>query len=180
MMNKLTKIVFALSVFVLTVVNSNAQIITVKGTVVDNAGLPIIAATVYEKGNVSNGVTSDQNGNWSLSVSGKSSIIFSCLGYQDAEESVKGRTVINVTLQDDKLALDAAQVVTDGYTSVAKRDLTGSVSSMSMDDVVKSPVTSFDQALTGRIAGVVVTTTDGSVGKEANIIIRGNNSLTQS
>ncbi|MGP1610889.1 MAG: SusC/RagA family TonB-linked outer membrane protein [Candidatus Cryptobacteroides sp.] len=180
MMNKLTKIVFALSVFVLTVVNSNAQIITVKGTVVDNAGLPIIAATVYEKGNVSNGVTSDQNGNWSLSVSGKSSIIFSCLGYQDAEEAVKGRTVINVTLQDDKLALNAAQVVTDGYTSVAKRDLTGSVSSMSMDDVVKSPVTSFDQALTGRIAGVVVTTTDGSVGKEANIIIRGNNSLTQS
>lgn len=179
-MNNLSKIIAALLVFFFTALNVSAQKITVKGTVKDNTGLPIIAATVYETGNMSNGTTTDQNGNWSLNVPEKAKITFSCLGYQDLEENVSGRKVINVTMLDDKLALDAAQVVTDGYTSVAKRDLTGSVSSMSMDDVIKSPVTSFDQALTGRIAGVVVTTTDGSVGKEANIIIRGNNSLTQS
>ena len=110
----------------------------------------------------------------------KSSIVFSCLGYMDVTEPVGGRSVIDVVLSEDAVSLEASQVVSDGYTSVAKRDLTGSVSSVSMDDVLKAPVTSFDQALTGRVAGVVVTTTDGSVGTTAEITIRGNNSLTQS
>lgn len=179
-MNRLSIFILVLTVSLMTAVNMNAQKNTVKGTVKDNSGLPIIAATVYETGNISNGTVTDKDGNWTLSVPEKAKITFSCLGYQDITEALNGRSVINVIMQDDNLALDAAQVVTDGYTSVAKRDLTGSVSSMSMDDVVKSPVTSFDQALTGRIAGVVVTTTDGSIGKEANIVIRGNNSLTQS
>lgn len=179
-MKKLFKFLVAFSAFILVSFNMNAQKITVKGSVKDKDGMPIIAATVYETGNLSNGTTSDKDGNWTLNLPGKAKITFSCLGYQDLVESVGGRNVINVTMQDDNLALDAAQVVTDGYTSVAKRDLTGSVSSVAMDDVIKSPVTTFEQALTGRIAGVVVTTTDGSLGTDANIVIRGNNSLTQS
>lgn len=179
-MTRLLKILLSLSASLFLAASVNAQQITVKGCVRDNAGVPVVAATIYESGKLSNGTTSDKDGKWTLTVPSDAKITFSCLGYKDLEEKVGGRTVIDVKLLDDNLALEAAQVVTDGYTSLAKRDLTGSVSSVSMEDVIKSPVATFDQVLTGRVAGVVVTTQDGSLGAEANIVIRGNNSLTQS
>ena len=178
-MKTLTKFMLALLLSLLPL-GAGAQTVTVKGRVTDSSGQGVIAATVYEEGNTANGTVSDADGNWSLKVAAKSSIVFSCLGYMDVTEPVGGRSVIDVVLSEDAVSLEASQVVSDGYTSVAKRDLTGSVSSVSMDDVLKAPVTSFDQALTGRVAGVVVTTTDGSVGTTAEITIRGNNSLTQS
>lgn len=156
------------------------QTVSVKGRITDTSGEGVIAATVFEAGNTSNGTVSDANGNWALTVPAKASLVFSCLGYQDLTESVSGRTVINVVMLEDYVTLEASQVVSDGYTSVARRDLTGAAASVSMDEVLKAPVTSFDQALSGRVAGVVVTTTDGSVGSNAEIVIRGNNSLTQS
>lgn len=159
---------------------ASGQKVGVKGRVTDAGGQGVIAATVYEEGNTSNGTVTDADGNWSLQLGAKSTIIFSCLGYTDVREPVAGRSEINVVMSEDAVSLEASQVVSDGYTSVAKRDLTGSVSSVSMDAVLKAPVTTFDQALTGRVAGVVVTTTDGSVGSTADIVIRGNNSLTQS
>lgn len=157
-----------------------AQSLTVKGRLTDAAGEGIIAATVYQADNTANGTVSDADGNWSLTLPAKATVVFSCLGYQDVTEKVNDRTVINVVMQEDNVALEASQVVSDGYTSVAKRDLTGAAVSVSMDQVLKAPVSTFDQALTGRVAGVVVTTTDGSVGAAAEITIRGNNSLTQS
>ena len=157
-----------------------SQTLTVKGRITDSNGEGVIAATVYEAGNTSNGTVSDVEGNWTLNVPAEASVIISCLGYQDMTESVAGRTVINVVMKEDNLALAASQVVSDGYSSVARRDLTGSATSVSLDEVLSAPVTSFDQALNGRVAGVVVTTTDGSVGATAQIVIRGNNSLTQS
>lgn len=169
------------SVFALAMtIQAFAQTISVKGHVTDASGTGVIAATVYEAGKTSNGTTTDADGNYTLKISAKGAIVISCLGYQEATEQVNGRTVINTVLKEDNLALDAAQVITDGYTSVAKRDLTGSVSSVSMGDVLKTPVTTFDQALTGRVAGVVITTGDGALGTDATITIRGNNSLTQS
>lgn len=169
-----------LSMFALSSTEAAAQTLAVRGRITDSTGQPIVAATVYQTGAVSNGTTSDSNGKWLLNVPPNATLTFSCLGYQDVVEKVEGRMEINVTMQDDNLLLEAAQAVTDGYTSVAKRDLTGSVSSVSMDKVLRSPVINFDQALSGRVAGVVVTTTDGSLGTNANIVIRGNNSLTQS
>ena len=159
---------------------AGAQTVNVKGRITDSSGEGVVAATVYEAGKTSNGTVSDADGNWSLTLPAKGSVVFSCLGYQDVTEKVAGRSVIDVVMQEDNLSLDASQVVSDGYTSVARRDLTGSVTSVSMENVMKSPVTSFDQALTGRVAGVVVTTGDGTPGADANITIRGNNSLTQS
>ncbi len=179
-MRKILKMLFLAAVFCLTAIGAAAQGVTVKGRVTDSAGLGVIGATVYEDGKPSNGTIADADGNWQLKLPAKGTVVFSCLGYQDLKVEVAGRSVIDVVMQDDRVALEAAQVVSDGYTSVAKRDLTGSVSSVSMDDVIKTPVTSFDQALTGRVAGVVVTTADGSVGATADIVIRGNNSLTQS
>ena len=158
-----------------------AQQIEVKGQVVDVAGIPLIAVTVYEDGNTANGTMTDLDGNYVLKVSSsKSKIVFSCHGFAELKEIVGDRSLISVTLAEEQLSIDAAEVVSVGYGSVSRRDLTGSVSKVDMEGLMKAPVTNFDQALTGKVAGVVVTTSDGAVGSEANITIRGNNSLTQS
>lgn len=153
---------------------------TVTGIVRDASGEPVIAAAVFEKG-TQNGVMTDMDGKYVLKVSGPQSVIvFSVLGFSDHEETVGKRTVIDVTLEEDSTMLEEAEVVAVGYGTVARRDLTGSVAKLDLDDIVKSTPQNFDQAIAGRIAGVVVTTSDGAVGSSASITIRGNNSLTQS
>ena len=159
----------------------NAQSLGISGRVVDTSGEPLIAVTVYEDGNTANGTMTDIDGNYKINVSSaKSVLVFSCLGFTEVKETVGLRKTINVSLAEEKLSIDAAEVVSVGYGTVAKRDLTGSVSKVDMGELMKAPVTNFDQALTGKVAGVVVTTSDGALGAEANITIRGNNSLTQS
>ena len=179
-MHRLTVSFVLLLLSVLVAGRAAAQNIQVTGRITDANGVPLVAVTVYESGNTSNGAVSDMDGNYSISVPQSASLVFSCLGFEEVQEPVGKRSVINVTLNEEQLSLDAAEVVSIGYGSVARRDLTGSVSKVDMGDVMKTPVTNFDQALTGRVAGVVVSTSDGSLGAEANIVIRGNNSLTQS
>ena len=177
------KLISILGVLVLALFSTRAyaQSVEVKGQVVDAAGIPLIAVTVYEDGNPTTGTITDFDGNYQIKVSSsKSTIVFSCLGFAETKEVVGGRGVINVVLKEEQLSIDAAEVVSVGYGSVARRDLTGSVSKVDMGELMKAPVTNFDQALTGKVAGVVVTTSDGALGSEANITIRGNNSLTQS
>ena len=179
-MKVLTKILAA-AFLLCAAIPMAAQSIKVSGRTVDSAGNPLVAVTVFEDGKTSNGTVTDMDGNYSLTVSSsKASLVFSCLGFAEIKEAVNGRTTINVTLKEEQLSIDAAEVVSVGYGTVARRDLTGSVSKVDMDELLKTPVTNFDQALTGKIAGVVVTTSDGALGAEANITIRGNNSLTQS
>ena len=179
-MQKLTSLVLAF-VMMLGATDLFAQGLTVKGRVVDQSGEPLIAVTVFEDGKPTNGTMTDLDGNYTLSVSSaKAVIVYSCLGFAEVKETVGLRKEINVTLAEEKLSIDAAEVVSVGYGSVTRRDLTGSVSKVDMGEILKAPVTNFDQALTGKVAGVVVTTSDGALGSEANITIRGNNSLTQS
>lgn len=159
----------------------SAQNRTVKvgGQVSDAIG-PVPGATVYEKGNTSNGVITDADGKYSISIKQGATLVFSCLGYADVEQKTEGKTTVDVKLRESFETLSAAEVVSVGYGSVARRDLTGSVAKVDMDDIIKNTNLNFDQALQGRVAGMVVTTSDGQVGAEANVIIRGNNSLTQS
>ena len=179
-MTKLMKFIAA-AMLLLGTVSMHAQSFSLTGKVVDETGLPLIAVTVFEEGKTSNGTVTDLDGNYALKVSSsKSTVVFSCLGYTETKVNVAGKSVINVTLAEEKLSIDAAEVVSVGYGSVSRRDLTGSVSKVDMGEMLKAPVTNFDQALTGKVAGVVVTTSDGALGSEANITIRGNNSLTQS
>ena len=179
-MQKLTSLVAAV-LMMLGATNLFAQGLTVKGRVIDESGEPLIAVTVFEDGKPTNGTMTDLDGNYSLTVSSaKAVIVYSCLGFAEIKETVGLRKEINVTLAEEKLSIDAAEVVSVGYGSVTRRDLTGSVSKVDMGEILKAPVTNFDQALTGKVAGVVVTTSDGALGSEANITIRGNNSLTQS
>jgi len=179
-MRKLFKLT-GLLLLLLVSVESFAQSVEVKGQVVDAAGIPLIAVTVYEEGNTSIGTVTDLDGNYTIKPSSPQAVlVFSCLGYTEVKEAVGGREIINVILNEEQLSIDAAEVVSVGYGSVSRRDLTGSISKVDMGELMKAPVTNFDQALTGKVAGVVVTTSDGALGAEANITIRGNNSLTQS
>ena len=170
----------SLAISLASVWNMSAQNTEVKGRVTDTAGEPLVAVTVYESGNTSNGTVTDIDGNYTISVPPTATLIFSCLGFEEVQEVVAKRNTINVTLAEEQLSIDAAEVVSIGYGTVSRRDLTGSVSKVDMGEIMKAPVTTFDQALTGRVAGVVVSTSDGALGTEANITIRGNNSLTQS
>lgn len=177
------KLITLLGVITLSFVSvlAQAQSLAVKGQVKDVAGIPLIAVAVFEESNPSNGTLTDFDGNYAITLSSpKSVIVFSCLGYTELKQVVGERAEINVVLNEEQLSIDAAEVVSVGYGSVARRDLTGSVSKVDMEELMTTPVTSFDQALTGKVAGVVVTTSDGALGTEANITIRGNNSLTQS
>ena len=130
--------------------------VTVRGTISDATG-PLPGATIYEKGNMSNGSTSDADGKYTITVPSGATLVISCLGYADIEEKVGSRKVIDVSMKDSFETLAASEVVSVGYGSVARRDLTGSVGKVNMDEIIKSTPMNFDQALAGRVAGVVVT-----------------------
>lgn len=179
-MQALNKIITAI-LLLCTALELSAQSTKVSGRVIDDTGSPLVAVTVYEDGKTSNGTVTDIDGRYVLTLSSpNATLVFSCLGFADIRQPAGGRTTIDVTLKEEQLSIDAAEVVSVGYGTVARRDLTGSVSKVDMGELMKAPVTNFDQALTGKIAGVVVTTSDGALGSEASITIRGNNSLTQS
>lgn len=151
----------------------------VVGRVVDSNNAPLIGVNVVVKGTTT-GTTTGVDGNYSIKVAENQTLVFSYLGYTTVEEMVGKRTAINVKMTEEATQLGAVEIVNIGYGTTTRRDLTGSVAKADLGTMMKANVTSFDQALGGRIAGVVVTTGDGSLGAEANITIRGNNSLTQS
>lgn len=125
------------------------------------------------------GTTTDVNGNFRLAVPNDGAVlVFSFVGYLSQEAVVGNRTSIEVSLKVDVKNLE--EVVVVGYGEVRKADLTGSVGTVSVADMQKAPVASFDQALAGRIAGVQVSASDGQPGIGMNIVVRGANSLTQS
>lgn len=153
-----------------------AQVL-VKGTVKDNLGEGVPGASVQVKG-TSQGTITDLDGKFAFSVPNKNAIIvISFIGYVTVEQKVDTQKPMVITLREDTKTLD--EVVVVGYQEVRKRDLTGSVAKANMNDVLTAPVASFDQALGGRIAGVNVTSGEGMPGGTMNIVIRGNNSLTQ-
>ena len=153
-----------------------AQVL-VKGTVKDNLGEGVPGASVQVKG-TSQGTVTDLDGKFALSVPNKNAtLVVSFIGYITVEQKVDPQKPMTITLREDTKTLD--EVVVVGYQEVRKRDLTGSVAKANMNDILTAPVASFDQALGGRIAGVNVTSGEGMPGGTMNIVIRGNNSLTQ-
>ncbi|MES2276089.1 MAG: TonB-dependent receptor [Bacteroidota bacterium] len=164
--------------FTLTALALHAQTVTVRGTVKNEAGEALPGASVAEKG-TTNGKTADNNGNYELKVKPEAILVFTFIGAKKVEEPVKGRTVINVTLADDKSVMN--EVVVVGYGQVSSRkDLTGSISSVSGAELAKIPVQNMAQALQGKIAGMQVTTGSGDPGEQPQIVIRGGTSITQS
>ena len=150
---------------------------TAKGTVTDQTGEPVIGATVVEKGNAKNAAVTDFDGNFTLKLQKSKTIVISYIGMVTQEVNATGGD-LKITLQDDNASLE--EVVVVGYTSKARKDLTGSVGSVSGAKLAVVPVSSAAEALTGKIAGVQVTTTDGQPGADINIRVRGATSVTQS
>lgn len=154
----------------------SAQNVTVTGTVTDKTGETVIGASVVQKGNTSNGTITDIDGNFSLSVPANATLVFSYVGMTPQEIALKGKTKINVVMEDDAQALE--EVVVIGYGTAKKKDLTGAVSTVKGSDLAKVPVTNAAEALTGKLAGVQITTSDGSPDAEMIIKVRGGGSIT--
>lgn len=151
-----------------------AQKITVTGTVVDATGEPLIGASVLEQGTAV-GTATDIDGNYSISVSPKSSLVVSYVGYNTQTIPVNGRTTIDVTLAENTVVLN--EVVAIGYGVVKKSDATGSVAMVKPDDIEAGMATSAQDLLVGASPGVVVTTNGGQPEGGATIRIRGGSSL---
>lgn len=152
---------------------------TVKGVVKDSAGEPVIGAAIMLDGSPSTGAISDINGNYSLSFTsakGKSAkLVVSCLGFETQEIDVNGRAVIDIVLEQDSENLDEAVVV--GYGAMRRSDLTGSVTSVKIDEVEAGQSASISSLLQGRAAGVQVTNNSASPDAGVSIQIRGASSF---
>ena len=156
-------------------ISISAQTVNLTGNVKDQTGEPVIGASVLEKG-TTNGTITDLDGNYTLRVANNAILVFSYIGMRNQEVNVSGRPTIDVTLQDDTQALE--EVVVIGYGTARKKDLTGAVSTIRGEELAEIPVTSAAQALTGRLAGVQITTADGSPDAEMIIRVRGGGSIT--
>ncbi len=150
---------------------------TVKGKIVDANGEPIIGASVSVKG-TSTGIISDIDGNFSVNAPSNATLVISYIGYKTQEIVLKGKSNINVTLQEDSEILD--EVVVVGYGTQKKATLTGAVASVSGDVLESRPVSNTAIGLQGQIPGLTITRTSARPGNEdMSIQLRGASSTNK-
>ena len=150
---------------------------TIKGVVTDETGEPLIGAGVVVEGTTIGTITGI-DGDYELTVPADAvNLVFSFIGLSDQTIPIAGQTVINVVLKVDSTFLD--EVVVVGYQTVKRRDLLGAVASVGSDKLTEQPVTTVSQALSGKMAGVSVITTEGDPDADIKIRVRGGGSITQ-
>ena len=149
--------------------------VVIKGKVLNERGDPIQGVTVKVKNGGGRLVLTNAEGNYTIAAANQETLVFSFIGYKTKEVAVGTQAVINVSLEPESAVLD--QVVVVGYGTTKRKDLTGSVSTVDINEVKDVPFTSIDQALTGKAAGVQVVQSDGSPGGVAKIRIRGGTSI---
>jgi len=157
-----------------------AQTLNITGTVTESAG-PLIGASILVKGpndDVLNGTITDIDGGYTLTAEATDILVFSYIGYATQEVAVEGRTVIDVTMQEDASKLE--EVVVIGYSTAKRKDLTGSIVSLKSDELDKVKPVSFEQGLAARASGVQVVSTEGGPGAGFKIRIRGGSSINAS
>jgi TonB-linked SusC/RagA family outer membrane protein len=153
-----------------------AQESIVSGVVFDDTGNPLPGATVSIKGSDGIGSITDFDGNFSVNVpEGSDTLIFSYIGFLENQVNITGKSTVNVNLSPDVSELD--EVVVVGYGTVLKRDLTGSVASVKVEDNIARQSVTIDQLLQGRAAGVQVTQNAANPNSGISVRIRGTNSL---
>lgn len=155
----------------------NAQQMTVAGKIVDNQGNPVSNVTIAVKG-TSVATSSNTNGLFTINASQNAVLTVSAIGFQSQEINLAGRKTLNITLQSDETALDEVMVV--AYGTVKKSSFTGSATTVGADDIKDVPVTSFEDALRGKVAGMQITSTSGQAGSTSAIRIRGIGSMNAS
>ncbi len=150
---------------------------TISGTVIDaETGEPLPAVNVFVKGTTV-GVSTELDGTYELSVPDDAEIlVFQYIGFITQEVVIDGRTRIDVVLEPDILAFNDVIVV--GYGTQQREEVTGSISSVRAEDLENIPVSSFENALQGRLAGVNVVEPTGEPGASPEITIRGGGSIT--
>jgi iron complex outermembrane receptor protein len=168
-------------IFIAGIMMSSAvfgQDITVTGTVTDALeGFTLPGVNVLIKG-TTRGATTNADGEYSIQVSPDATLVFSFIGYVEQEIPVNNRSTIDVDLQVD--VLEIAEVVTIGYGTVKRDDVTGSVAAVSAKDFNRGNITSAQELLVGKTAGVVISTSGGRPGSGSTIRIRGGSSLNAS
>ncbi|QLG44373.1 SusC/RagA family TonB-linked outer membrane protein [Costertonia aggregata] len=151
-----------------------AQQATVTGTVSDAEG-PLPGVNIIEKG-TTNGVTTDFDGNYTITVPSDATLIFSYIGYKPQEILVNGKNTINIILEQDSALLD--EVVVVGFGSQAKVDVTGAISQIKQREIKQIVNADPTNALQGRLAGVQIESSGGEPAAGTNVIVRGISSLT--
>lgn len=159
----------------LNTVSGKLQNVAVTGRVVNETGQGLPGVTVVVKGTTI-GTSTDVNGNFSLSVpSGNNTLVVSFIGYTTQEIAIGNRTSLAISLKPDTKTLQ--EVVVVGYGTQKKSDVTGSVTSVTSEDFVKGQVTTPEQLIQGKVAGVQITSNGGAPGSGSVIRIRGGASL---
>ena len=152
--------------------------ITVSGTITDASNKQALVGAAVSVEGTTIGTSSDLQGKYTLQVPANGVLEVQYLGYTSQKIKINSRTTINISLTQDNVKVD--EVVVIGYGSVAKSDLTGSVSTVKMSEIADAPVSSIDQALQGRVAGADIMSTTGEPGASTSIRIRGTRSITAS
>lgn len=174
-MKKIIVLLPLLLALFLTTLAQNRQI---TGKVTDEGGLPLEGATVEVK-NARIGTSTKQDGSFSLTITGNSPVelVISSVGH--STKTIKTGPQTDITIVLEKTAASLEDVVVIGYGSQKRKDLTGAIGSLSSKEISKIPVTNVVEALTGRVAGVQVTSTEGSPDAELKVRLRGGGSITQ-
>ena len=173
------KVILLLCALISFATSTFAQTRVVTGKVVDKSGEALIGVSVNIKG-APRGVTTDVNGGFKISVpeSGSTTLVLKYVGFKTKEVSVGTQNQVNITLQEDVTSLQEVTINIGYGMTVPKEGVTGSVSAVGAKQIADVPVSSAAEAIAGRLAGVQVTTTEGSPGAEVQIRVRGGSSIT--
>ncbi|WP_435182064.1 SusC/RagA family TonB-linked outer membrane protein [Cellulophaga omnivescoria] len=174
-MNLKTKLILVVTLFC-SAITLAQESLTVKGTVVSSAdNLPILGVNIIIQ-NTATGTTTDFDGNYEIKAKKGDVIQFSFIGFITKNITVADQTTINVTLDEDASKLD--EVVVVGYGTRKKSHLTGAISSIGGEDVAAVQATRVDEALSGKLPGVLIQNQDGSPGADPKIQIRAASSIS--
>ncbi|WP_220398948.1 SusC/RagA family TonB-linked outer membrane protein [Flavobacterium cellulosilyticum] len=153
--------------------------ITVSGIVKDDTGFPLPGVNIVEKGTKNFSIT-DMDGRYRVKIStNKPVLVISYIGFDSQSVTVGERAIVNVSLKPNSETLDEVTIVSYGYGTIKKENLTGAVASITAKDLAKIPVTNVAEAMAGRLAGVTVQSVDGAPGSDIVIRVRGGGSITQ-
>lgn len=169
---------FSVFWFILLSFQSFGQNIDISGVVTsDEDGAPLPGVNVVLKG-TTRGVLTDSDGKYSISAPSSGTLTFTYIGFKEQEVLINGRSVINVTLASDLQALD--EVVVTGFGSQIKRELTGNIARLKMAESADMPMTTFEQGIQGKAAGVQINQGSGKLGQTMRISVRGQSSVSAS
>lgn len=171
-----TRLTILIALF-LSALTLKAQSYEISGQIVDSDGLPLAGVGIVEAGTV-NGTMSDIDGLYNIALKQPATLEFSCIGMKTVRKTVDSAGVLNIRMEYDAIGLE--EVITIGYGSVKKEELTTAVSRVKSDDFIKGGVNTPLQLLQGKVAGLGMSTTSGDPGGSVSMTLRGISTLAAS